>query len=368
MSAQDENKPHVVVVGGGIVGASIAWHLTRQNASVTIVASDLGGTATPNSFAWLNASRHNPRFYYDLRRRSMVRWRELADEVPGLKDLVQWCGTVEWDLSRDELANYEKQHSAWGYDIHRAEHKEIAEREPYLSEDVIPEWGLRIGEEGAVEAADAASLLIAQAEAQGARVLSTTVTNITKSENSIHGVTTASGENLSADHVVLAAGVGSTELCTSVGVTLPVTGRSGLLVHSKPVAHRILNGLIISDGPHMRQTAAGRVVAGAGFAGGDPGEDPQVTSDKLFAKVKGMFKPEANGVDTLELDFFTVGYRPTPLDGLPILGASGLKGLTLAVMHSGVTLAAIVGEVLADEIVHGTKDPALDAFALSRFN
>jgi glycine/D-amino acid oxidase-like deaminating enzyme len=117
----------------------------------------------------------------------------------------------------------------------------------------------------------------------------------------------------------------------------------------------------------MRQTAGGRLLAGAGFAGGDPGGDPKVTAEELFAKVKSMFKAEASGVETLELDFFTVGHRPTPQDGLPILGASGLKGLTLAVMHSGVTLAAIVGEVLADQVVHGKKDPALDAFALGRF-
>lgn len=45
-------SPHVVVVGGGIIGSSIGWHLSH-NASVTFVAEDIGGTATPNSFAWL---------------------------------------------------------------------------------------------------------------------------------------------------------------------------------------------------------------------------------------------------------------------------------------------------------------------------
>ena len=47
----------IIVVGAGIVGASIGWHLTRAGASVTIVdAGQAGGVATPASFAWINAS------------------------------------------------------------------------------------------------------------------------------------------------------------------------------------------------------------------------------------------------------------------------------------------------------------------------
>lgn len=88
-------QPHVIVIGAGIVGASLAWHLTRDGARVTIVAADeegAGGTATPCSFAWLNASWHNPRFYYDFRLRSMAAWERLAGQVPPLRPLVRWEG------------------------------------------------------------------------------------------------------------------------------------------------------------------------------------------------------------------------------------------------------------------------------------
>ncbi|KAH8883393.1 FAD dependent oxidoreductase [Thozetella sp. PMI_491] len=368
MSSQSQDKLSVIVVGGGIVGASLAWHLSRQKVSLTIVASEIGGAATPNSFAWLNASWHNPKFYYDFRRRSMARWRQLADEVPGLQDLIRWCGSLQWDLSPDQLAKYEKEHSAWGYDIRRAERQEMAEREPWLAEKVLPDWGLRIGEEGTVEAAEAAALMVAQAQANGARVVSATVTSLVKDGTRVTGVITAAGDHISADHVVLAAGVGSAQLCASVGVALPVTGKAGLLVHSKPVAKRIANGLLLASGVHVRQQVDGRLLAGSGFAGGDPGQDPQATAEELFAKVKDLFNLESGDVDTPELDFFTIGHRPTPKDGLPILGASGLEGLDLAVMHSGVTLAAIVGEVLTEKIVNGKMDPDLDAFALGRFD
>ncbi|KAJ7793793.1 fructosyl peptide oxidase [Mycena olivaceomarginata] len=324
MSSQARAKPHIIVIGAGVVGASVGWNLTLQNADVTIVASDIGGTATPNSFSWLNASWRNPKSYYDFRRRSMAAWKRLAEE---------WCGSLEWDMPPEELAEYERKQGAWGYDIRRAERSEIHEREPWLSSDVLPEWGLRIGEEGFVEAADAASLMLVPA----------TVT--------VLGVVLKTGEKLSADHVVLAAGVGSTQLCASVDITLPVTGEAGLLCTRS----------------RSRNTAKGRILAGAGFAGGDPGENPQKTAEELFARVRGMFSLEASDADVLQLDCFTIGQRPMPQDRLPILGASGLEGLSLAVMHSGVTLAAIVGEVLTDDIVNGRKDPALGDYALDRF-
>ncbi|RUW42956.1 FAD-dependent oxidoreductase, partial [Mesorhizobium sp. M8A.F.Ca.ET.021.01.1.1] len=47
----------VIVIGAGIIGASVAWHLTRAGAQVTVIADSApGGVATPNSFAWINAS------------------------------------------------------------------------------------------------------------------------------------------------------------------------------------------------------------------------------------------------------------------------------------------------------------------------
>ena len=65
-------KQRVIVAGAGIIGASIAWHLTRDGADVTVIAEDTGGVATPNSFAWINASWGNPEFYFRFRRRSMA--------------------------------------------------------------------------------------------------------------------------------------------------------------------------------------------------------------------------------------------------------------------------------------------------------
>jgi glycine/D-amino acid oxidase-like deaminating enzyme len=67
------------------------------------------------------------------------------------------------------------------------------------------------------------------------------------------------------------------------------------------------------------------------------------------------------------MEFVTVGYRPTPKDGFPIIGNGGHKGLYVVVMHSGVTLAPLVGLLASNEILTGIDDANLAPFRLSRF-
>ncbi len=397
MSALAASPPHVVVVGGGIVGASIAWHLAQEQTNVTIVAEQVGGTATPNSFAWVNAAYGNPKFYFDLRHRSMAHWRELTGHGHGRGrgsgsgrgscgpgpshghgpgdsrgPPVHWGGSVSWDLSPEELEDYLTQHSAWGYDIARVERSEIAALEPGLADDVLPaEWGVRVAEEGAAEAEAAALWFLTDAEAHGARIIEATAAGFLKEDDDkdgsgerIAGVVTAAGQEVRADHVVLAAGVGSVPLLAAEGVALPVTAVAGLLVHSRPSRRRLLNGVVYTAGLHLRQTLDGRILAGTDFSGGDPGADPARTAAEVFAEAQAALR----GGAALELDYYTVGYRPTPRDGLPILGPTGLDGLSVAVMHSGVTNAAIVGQLLARQILTGETDPAFADFLLSRFD
>ncbi|KAH7202245.1 FAD dependent oxidoreductase [Fusarium oxysporum] len=357
MSVANSN---VVVVGGGIVGASIAWHLSSET-NVTIIAEDIGGVATPNSFAWLNAASSDKKFYYDFRLRSLEHWREIEKAVENLP--IHWGGTTSWDKSPRELEEEQKNLTAWGYDVIRVDKTEISKREPRIEETKLPEWGLGYDQEGALEAEKAAELLISLAKDSGAKVLETKVKGFTKTDGHISGVTLSSGETIPADHVVVAAGLGSVSLLASQNIPLPLKSTAGLLVNTKPTPKKLINGVINAPELHIRQTLDGALLFGSSYAGGDLGDDPEKTARELFAKLQ----KSVIGGEELEFSHYTIGHRVLPEDGLPILGETGLGGLSVAVMHSGVTNGALVGKLLSRQILTGETDPILENFRLDRF-
>ncbi|KAI6596534.1 hypothetical protein MCOR06_002436 [Pyricularia oryzae] len=330
---------HVAVVGGGIMGASIAWHLS-QHTNVTVIAPDVGGVATRASFAWLNAASGEDRAYYDFRRRSVGRWRELEAQIPGLP------------------------FAGWGYDIIRVDRSGIEHMEPRVDPAVVPDWALYSPEEGALEADAAARLMVQHAVARGsAEVVEGTVAEFARTGGGggVSGVVLEGGGTIEADHVVVAAGLGSVALLAAEGVDVPVAGRAGLLVNTKPLADRIASSVVYTSRLHLRQTLDG--VVRVGLNEERITEDPDGDAEVVLAALR---EAVAQGGE-LELDYYTVGERPVPEDGRPIIGATGVEGVSLAVMHSGVTNAALVGELLSREILTGERDPMLDDYLLERF-
>jgi glycine/D-amino acid oxidase-like deaminating enzyme len=351
---------NVIVVGAGIIGASIAWHLTRAGAAVTIVeAGEPGGVATPASFAWINASWGNPQHYFRLRTRSMAEWSRLAGEVPGIA--LGWVGGLCWDLPPDKLEAYAAEHGGWGYGMRLVDRAGAIRIEPNVAEP--PELAVHVAGEGAVEPAAAARALVTDAVKRGAGlIVDAKVSRLIAEGGTVRGVEIANGE-LRADEVVLAAGAATPALAATTGVHVPLDTPPGLLVHTEPAA-KLLNGLVIAQRLHMRQTAEGRIVAGSDFGGADPGADADETARHLFAALKAMLI----GGDRLAFERHTVGYRPTPADGFPIVGrAPAMSGLYLAVMHSGITLAPAIGLFASAELIGGDEEALLTPYRLARF-
>ena len=79
----------------------------------------------------------------------------------------------------------------------------------------------------------------------------------------------------------------------------------------------------------------------------------------LFVALKNLLRDSEN----LKMDYYSLGHRPTPADGVPAIGRPrGMKGLYMAVMHSGITLAPAVGFFGAVEILTGERDRLLSTY------
>ncbi|RBR15637.1 uncharacterized protein FIESC28_07278 [Fusarium coffeatum] len=357
----ESSRPHVLVIGAGIVGASIAWHLSKVT-KVTIIAEDIGGPASAASFAWLNASSATDKSYHDFRVRSLKRWKEIESELPGLP--VTWNGSVNWHKPFGVLMDKETTLTGWGYRVMRMTGDEIGSKEPGIKGESLPEWGFYYTDEGAIEAHVAAQQMVADAKDKGnAKVVKASAKALVKTDGRITGVILDSGEEVHGGHVVVAAGLGTIPLLATEGIAIPIRSVPALIVNSKPVDNQVLNSLVNSKYLYMRQTKDGVIRAGCENPGDDPGDDPEKTAQEVFKILQNTLV----GGDKLEFDYFTVGNKPTPEDGLPIIGQTGLDNVSVAVMHSGVTNAAIVGELVSQQILTGKTDTAIEQFRLDRF-
>ena len=353
-------RPHVLVVGAGIIGASTAWHLARAGARVTVVDStEPGGISTQNSWAWINASWGNPEPYFRLRLRAISEWHRLEREVPELR--VAWVGSLLWELPPERLRSFQLEHTAWGYDVRLVDRAHVQQLEPHLAHP--PEMAVHAPTEGAVEPLAAVWALLTAAQSLGATVISNNrVRSLNLRGVRVVGVETSDGP-LDADEVVVAAGIGTKDLVAGVGFILPITGSPALLVRTQPHPKR-LNRLVMSPAMQLRQTSDGRLLAAVGFhPRGDDADGAKAAAAALDA-MRGMIRS-----DTLLLpEAHVVGVRPIPKDGFPVLGRiTGISGLYVAVMHSGITLAPVIGRCIADEILIDQRDDLIEPYGLQRF-
>lgn len=331
----------LVVVGAGIVGASVAYHAARAGAVVTLVdAGRPGGGVTAHSFAWIGASGVRTGPATALRATATEEYRRLEAELPGLP--VTWSGALSWSAAADPPK------AGPGQEIVDA--ATAATLEPNLRQP--PEWAVWAPAEGAVDPVGVTERLVAAARTHGTRFHpDTPVTALRRdAAGRVVGVETAAGL-LPAATVVVAAGVATAALSASLGLRVPVDPSPATLFRFRAPAG-LVRTVVNTQDFDLRQVAEDQLIAAA--------DSPERT----LAAVRSTFRDTAN----VELLSTRVGVRPMPADGEPIVGpVAEVPGLYLAVLHAAVTLAPAVGRLVASELVDGTVEPALAGCRLDRF-
>jgi glycine/D-amino acid oxidase-like deaminating enzyme len=345
----------ILIIGAGIVGSALAYRLGQSGCLVTILdPSADGGTASGASFGWVNASYENPKPYYNLRRYAMDAWTRLLPDLPDLPYTQN--GTLYADFYGIPLETLHREHTPWGYPFEWITPDQIAALESNLT--ATPKRALFCGIEAQVLPDVAARAFLANAP-NTTHIKSCATSLITK-DGAIAGAETPDGP-IYADTTILAAGTQTTTLAVTANINVPLDSPAGLLIHTKP-APPLISHTILTDGLHMQQRPDGTLTAGGDFGGGSINDYPETGSRELFSRLQNALNTNA-----LEFSHYTLGLRPTPKDGMPIVG-SPKRGLYITVMHSGATLAPGIAELATAEITAGHRDALLNTFHPDRFH
>ncbi len=201
------------MIGAGIVGASIAFHVSHRPVNLTVLDHAQPGTgASGHSFAWINASLgKEPAVYHDFNRRSLHMWDRFARHLQADTDL-RWGGELRWASTAEDAAVLRhgvKLLQGRGYNNRLLNETEFRQLEPgiHLDTFVAGAWS---PDEGHVDPLKVIQACLRHAQASGGTIQSnTSVSGFVREEGragkpEVKAVRTTNGE-IPCDVVVLAA-------------------------------------------------------------------------------------------------------------------------------------------------------------------
>jgi sarcosine oxidase subunit beta len=368
----------VVIIGGGIVGSSIAYHLTAAGCKDVLVIereTTQGKGSTGKSMGGVRAQFSTPvNIQMSL---YSIPFYASFDERLGYPAGYRpqgylFCATKEKHLAYLRT-NYEKQVALGLKNVRLISDDEIRSMLPQLRSDDIM-GGSFCSTDGFVDPYSAMNGLMSWAAAHGAKLWKNTlVTNIQLDDQGITGVGTTRGF-VSTRKVVNAAGAWAASIARMANLDLPVEPLRRMLIPTEPFdqfPHTAPMIIDMSNGFHFRPEALGFLLAW-----NDPEETPGYKTDFEPAFIEKVLTRAADRVPIFEnlavnpKRAWAGLYEMTP-DHHPILGeAPGIPGFFLANGFSGhgVMHAPATGKILSNLILTGKTDLVdVSLLSLSRF-
>jgi glycine oxidase len=348
----------VIVVGGGIIGLSLAVELRKKGARVLVVERGEPGREASYAAGGMLAdcTIETPEALHPLATASARLYpefvHELQDESGMFVDLRDQ-GAIIFPLP-------EHVHQQPGFTVEKQLPAPLTELEPVLAITTLPAFYLK---ERSVDPRAISSAAFAAAKHRGVDFSSgDVVTAVNLADGRVSGVTTRKTSFL-ASNVVNCAGAWSGQIAPHTFPTRPVKGQMLCLLSP---TRELLKHVIRSPEVYLIPRSDGRIIVGTTVeeAGFDKRTDV-ATIQRLYRAAIAV-APELQNAKILE-DW--AGLRPGTPDSLPILGAATTPGYYVATGHfrDGILLAPITAQVMA-QVIEG-KNPGYDLtpFSPARF-
>jgi glycine/D-amino acid oxidase-like deaminating enzyme len=379
-----------IIIGGGILGCSTAFHLSRRGQKVLLLERDKIATGTTgNSFAWANASvKTTDRTYHNLNAAGVKGYNALQDEFGNETLGINPTGALEV-VSKSDTDGYKAMQAqaraltAFGYANRWISNAELRQLEPEMTFPDDAE-ALLSPDDLLINAPHFTRFMVDQMTARGGILLEncTATELLATDEGDVTGLITTQG-SFHADNIILATGQDTaTTLSTLTGydgfaTRFPLNKVPGLILTTPPlpttpplrhmyysapknelhilpefngglkIASDDIDGMIIEDQTpdHLRMTG-------------------QLLLDRAYTVL-----PQLTGTIDIDDCKLGIGVRPYPTDGKTIIGPMpDARGLHIIATHSGITLAPVLGQLMAEAITNGTYPETLAPFALTRYS
>lgn len=346
-------KIRVIIVGAGIVGASLAFHFTRRGADVHVVEENAaaGHGVTARAFGWVNIINIVPgAINYRLVQEALAEYARLQGDLPGAFAAAR-PGSLFWLGTSGETEAFAAAHLAAGTQVELVDTATIAAWEPNLR--VPPECAIFSPCDLALDPAQLARDLI---DAAGATVtFGHQVEKLLLSSGRIGGVRLANGETIDADLVILAAGTSVDRLSEGLGFRSGVEASPSIILRYR-CAESVTKHILRGPGLEIRQSTDNMLHVAKGYIDDREENSPEKIGERILSVMHDRLRlPE--GVTLVEA---AAGYRPFFSDGMPRLGfLPGVDGAYVAVGHPGVILAPLLGRLATGHVLDSHRSPLI---------
>jgi glycine oxidase len=375
----------VVVVGGGVIGLSIAWRAAQAGMSVTLLERDRAGEGASHVAAGMLAPVAEVEFGAGGRRllelglRSLAIWPAFASDLEtctGVSLGLMKTGTLLVARDDDDARELERQldfRQSLGLAVRRLRPSDARELEPALAPTV--RLALEAPDDHSVDprlVLAALTRACAQAGVDMRAHSSVARVELDDTQSRVLGVSLATGERVAATRVVLAAGAWTERIAgLPDGARVPVRPVRGQILRLRdPAGPGLLRRVVRFRGGYLVPREDGGYVLGATVE--ERGFSLAPTAGGVYELLRAAHEL-VPGLSELEIAELSVGLRPGTPDNAPAIGPGDVTGLTWATGHyrNGILLApltaALVTRLLAraGEPTHdGPRGDAVDLDAL----